>query len=146
MMHLAEHHFPRRTAGHPPTLDAPFQRPALTGLERPGVLLLKAIENRLGLKPRFVLQQGLHPIEPIVRMLPFGEVEAGILPFHILMASACTQYDRRRVRGRRLLNTTANDLKLDVWKSLAKCLRLLVVQRHKAAVEADFLDLGQFGK
>ena len=60
MMHLTEHHFPSRTAGHPPMSDASFQGPAVTGLELPGLLLLKPIENRLGLKPRFLLQEGLH--------------------------------------------------------------------------------------
>jgi hypothetical protein len=60
MMDLAEHHFSSRTAARPPVSDASFQGPAVTGLELPGVLLLKPLENRFGLKPRFVPQEGLH--------------------------------------------------------------------------------------
>lgn len=87
-MHFAEHHFPRRTAGHAPVWDPPFQGPELTGLEPPGVLLLNPVEARFCLKSEFVLQQDLH-LRPDLgeRILPHP-VRA--LPAHCMMRTAIT--------------------------------------------------------
>jgi hypothetical protein len=61
MMHLAEHHVLRRTAGGSPVVHTSFQRPAMTILELPRVLLLDPVEERLGLQRGLVLEERFHP-------------------------------------------------------------------------------------